>query len=72
VSLPEGGALTVHIDLDLQQLAIRDSGMWLWEDRMLHIEACRWAGDPEALIWEGSIPAPKVHVAVNIPNHEGD
>lgn len=72
VSLSEGEALTVHVDLDLQQLAIRDNEMWLWEDRMLHIEACRWAGDPEALIWEGSIPAPKVHAAINIQNHEGD
>ena len=71
VSLPEGGALTVGIDLDLQQLAIRDSGKWSWEDRILRIEVGRWAGDPETLVWEGRVPSPQTYTAVNISNGEG-
>lgn len=70
VSIPAGGTMTAHVAIDLQQLAVRKNGIWLWENKALRIEVCRWAGDPEALFWEGKFPIPKMGVAIHVPHQE--
>ena len=49
LSLQPGETGSVKIPLDLRQLAIRQDGQWLWEDRQVRIEAGRFGGDPLAV-----------------------
>ncbi len=58
ISLRAGEAATTAIPLDLRQLAIRSDGRWLWEDLALRIEAARWSGDPQAVVWSGKVESP--------------
>lgn len=58
VSLDAGQVTTTAIPLDLRQLAIRSAGRWLWEDKPLHLEAARWSGDPQAVVWSGKLESP--------------
>ncbi|MCE2738657.1 MAG: glycoside hydrolase family 3 C-terminal domain-containing protein [Rhodobacter sp.] len=60
ISLCAGEAATTAIPLDLRQLAIRSDGRWLWEDLALRIEAARWSGDPQAVVWSGKVESPRL------------
>ncbi len=58
ISMRAGEVATTVIPLDLRQLAIRQDGRWLWEALPLRLEAARWAGDPQAAVWSGTVESP--------------
>jgi len=58
ISMRAGEVATTAIPLDLRQLAIRKDGRWLWEALPLRLEAARWSGDPQAVVWSGKVGSP--------------
>lgn len=58
ISLRASETATISIPLDLRQLAIRSEGRWLWDDLPLQLEAARWSGDPQAVVWSGRVESP--------------